>query len=118
MPKSKINNIFNCNDLTHFIESIKQILPHHGFSESKFFICEIDDIEFLTKLSLNKLSPAEMYDPKNAEQFMSGQDIEIEILKLLKDEVVYKNRSPSILELIYYKKCNDGTAINKIVGKD
>lgn len=107
MASKQITNIFSCDKLDNFINCIQEILPYRGYSESKFFICQIDDVEFLTKLSFYKKTNPEIYSKGNTEIInISPHDAEIGILKILKKRIIDTNISPCILELLFTQKCN------------
>lgn len=98
--------VFNCKDLTYFIDSIVQILPFKGMSMSRFYMCEIRDIRFLTKLCFYRKTSPEIYGTKTTQYAVSHTDAEIHILKVFKRELIDKNITPCILELVYYRICH------------
>lgn len=112
-----IEKLFSCDDISNFIRSVKQILPYQGISESKFFVCEHSGIEFLTKLSFYKKTAPEIYS-KTDLIAVNPHDAEIGILRILKKRIIDANKSPCILELIYYKKCSNVTPIPAKVSCD
>jgi serine/threonine protein kinase len=71
---------------------------------SRFYICEVNDVQFLTKLSFYRKSPPEIYD-RLSKDSIPQVDAEIHILKTLKKEIIDKGISPCILEIIYDKIC-------------
>jgi serine/threonine protein kinase len=101
--KKDIKDIFNCDNLDNFINSIIKVLPFKGYSDSRFFKCQVNGISFLVKLSLYKKTDPEVYGISRKE---NPTDTEIKILELLKDELIYKNLTPCIIETLYTKKCN------------
>jgi len=101
------SDLFSCDNLDKFIGCIQLILPYRGYSESKFFICKLDDVEFLTKLSFYKKTNPEIYNKNNSEVInINPHDAEIGILKILKKKIIDANISPCILELLFTQKCN------------
>lgn len=106
---SKISKVFACDNIDEFIKSVNMALPYRGYSESKFFICNIGEIEFLTKLSFYKKTNPEIYSRELADNMVTinPHDAEISILKLLKNKIIDGNISPCILELLYHKKCSN-----------
>ncbi len=110
--KLEATNIFDCSDLTAFIASIRAVLPITSFSDSRFFICEIDNVKFLTKLTFYSKTPAQLYNAAVTPGAISQNDAELKTLSLLDEEIVNKNISPCIVRLIYYKICNN---INKVL---
>ena len=91
-----------------FISSIEHILPYQGLSESKFFLCKHNGVEFLTKLSFYKKTTPEIYSTGSGDFIaVNPHDAEIGILRILKKKIIDGNISPCILELIFHKKCSD-----------
>lgn len=99
-----IGELFSCKNITNFINSIRYVLPYRGYSESKFFICEYRGVEFLIKLSFYKKTDPEIYH--QTKDSVNPVDAEIDVLDALKTEIINKNITPCILELLCYKKCN------------
>ena len=106
MSKKRIDvsKVFDCNDLELFASSIVQVLPYHGISRSKFYICELYGVRFLTKLSFYRKTPSELYSKKNT-KVMPQPDAELEILKIFRENLIENNVTPCILELIADKVC-------------
>ncbi len=99
----KMDTLFNCTDLSMFVESILQELPFDGSSGSKFYACRIKGVSFLTKMCFYKKSCAQIYtDTKN----LSQTDVEIQILTHFKERFIDTNVTPCIIELIGYKVCD------------
>lgn len=103
--KLETGNIFNCTDLYPFISSIIQILPYKGISMSRFYVCEYEGVRFLTKLSFYRKSPPEIYG-KVSKNVIPHIDAEINILKYFKENIIDKNLTPCILELVHTTICN------------
>lgn len=107
--KTKANvfdNLFSCSSLDSFISSIQLVLPYGGYSQSKFFICSWKGVTFLTKLIFYRKTIPELYlEGADQTDAVLGPDSEIAILEILKHEIINKNISPCILEIIYHKKC-------------
>lgn len=101
-----VEKIFSCDDISEFIKRIKYIMAYDGESDSKFFICDYKNKEFLVKLTFNKKTRPELYQ-KESKNRMNMSDTEIEILLLLKEKIIKANISPCILELLCYKRCPD-----------
>ncbi len=99
-------NIFNCANLDEFVSSIIQILPFEGASMSKFYLCEIDGIQFLTKLCFYRKAIHELHDKQPADM-LSTVDAEIQILNIFNKKITRANITPCILELVYYKICDN-----------
>lgn len=109
-----ISKIFDCNDLALFASTIVQTLPYHGISKSKFYICELHGVRFLTKLSFYRKTAAELYGKKNV-KVMPQPDAELQILRLFRENIIENNITPCILELITDKVC---TGIEKLAPDD
>lgn len=109
MSVKKINEVFSCDKIINFIKSAKQILPYRGYSESKFFLCEIGGVEFLTKLSFYKKATPEIYSSDKHEdiEVINPHDAEIGILRILKRRIIDENISPCVLEMVFCKKCSN-----------
>lgn len=114
--KKKITagNLFNCENLTDFIASIIQILPYRGFSLSRFYLCELDGIKFLTKLCFYRKTSIEIYG-KAPENVSSHIDAEVNILRVLNEKFTRAGVTPCIIELVYSKVCDD---LSKLVPKE
>lgn len=112
--KIDASNLFNCSDLTEFTSSIVKILPYEGVSMSRFYICEVEGIRFLTKLCFYRKEAPEIYGKVNRD-LLAHVDAEINILKILRDKIIDNNISHCILELVYEKVC-DG--LGKITPKE
>lgn len=110
MPMQVVRNkiqaakIFNCDNLEGFIRSIVQILSFKGYSMSRFYMCEIQGIRFLTKLCFYKKSHTEIYG-KTSKNVLPHIDAEIAILKVFRENIIEKNMTPCILELVYEYVC-------------
>lgn len=103
---SPFDALFSCSSLDTFISSIQAILPYGGYSQSKFFICSWKGVTFLTKLVFYRKTIPELYvEGAEDTDAILGPDSEIAILEILKHEIINKNISPCILEIIYHKKC-------------
>lgn len=107
---SVFDSLFSCSSLDSFISSIQIVLPYSGYSQSKFFICSWKGVTFLTKLIFYRKTIPELYleGAENTDAIL-GPDSEIAILEILKHEIINKNISPCILEIIYHKKCASDT---------
>lgn len=107
LVKRKIlaGEIFNCENLKKFIDSITAILPYKGVSESKFYTCEYETVQWLTKLSFYKKNDAELYGG-STEDCQHTVDTEIAILRKLKETMIETGYTPCILEIIYDKVCS------------
>lgn len=106
MPKTLIDKIFSCTDLTVFTDSVVVELPFNGSSGSKFYVCEYDTVRFLTKLCFySKIAP-EIYGIPNAST-LPITDTEIKILQYLKKTIIHENYTRCILEIIDHKVCVD-----------
>lgn len=106
------NKLFDCNDLSTFINSIIYVLPYSGASMSRFYMCEYNNVKFLMKLCFYRKSAYELYDKKKSKLIMNNMDAEIEILNLFKKMFVDKNITSCIIEYVYIKKCGN---INKLL---
>lgn len=111
MAKDRIEEILPCDNVQKFASNVILILPYSGFSESKFFLCIYNNVRLLVKLSLYKKSIPQLYIPKETlnkmkPKPMSQYETEVSILEIFKKEVIYRNKTPCILELVYHRKCN------------
>lgn len=96
---------FQCDDIHPFINLVVQILPYSGYSESKFCMCEVEGVRFLTKICLY-LKPSSYIPPEKApKKVMPQADTEIAILRLFRDTIINENITPCVLELIADKVC-------------
>ncbi len=102
--KVEANQIFNCRDLKPFIDSIVQVMPFKGVSGSRFYNCEYDGVQFLTKMCFYHKSAPETYN-RTSHKTVPSVDAEIQILRKFRDRITNKGVSPCILELIYDKIC-------------
>jgi hypothetical protein len=106
--KIRAGKIFKCENFNAFISSIVTVLPFEGFSMSRFYICQYDGVQFLTKLMFYRKSAPEIYGRVTSE--VSNQtDTEIKILKILRDKIINAGVSPCILEIIFDKICENVT---------
>ncbi len=120
MPRGTINkkikaiDLFNCADLSSFIASIVQVMPYRGVSMSRFYLCELEGIRFLTKMCFYHKTSIEIYGdvPGNV---IPHIDAELNILRILNSKIVSKNISPCIIELVYSTTCE---GISKVAPKD
>ena len=120
LVKKKIDaaKIFNCKDFEPFINSIEEVLSYRGVSMSHFYICNIEGVRFLTKLSFYRKTAPELYSSLKSNT-IPQVDAEIQILEKLRDRIIVPGVSPCILELVYEKRCNRVTsAVSKKVCKD
>lgn len=101
-----VDKLFNCNDISLFVKSIVQVLPFSGASMSKFYMCEYDDIKFLTKICFYNKSQREIYGKKE-NNIMHNIDSEIKILKCFKKKFIDTNLTHCIIETIYTKICKN-----------
>lgn len=106
--------IFSCSDLSEFIQSIVQILPFKGWSKSRFYMCEVQGVRFLTKLCFYRKMPLEVYG-KPTKAVVPHTDAEISILKIFKEKLIDKNITPCILELVYAHVCE---GLSKVTPRD
>ncbi len=107
-------DIFQCGDINKFAATILQVLDYKGVSLSNFYLCELDGIRFLTKLSFYLKSMPEIYNNAPlAEGLLSTVDTEVKSLQLLRAEVINKGVSPGIVELVYHNKCESITVPDK-----
>src|SRR3990172_6286481 len=102
----KYEKYFSCKDIKQFIKIIVDVLPFTGISDSKFFLCEIQNNKFLTKLSLYKKTDPELY-VRHHSHHMHPIDAEISILQRFKADFIDANITPCILELLFSKKCEN-----------
>ena len=100
----KKHKLYDCKNLDKFIKSIKTTLPYRGYSGSQFFINEIDNINFITKLNFYRKDAPELYGVTTPGT-MSQNRAEIRILDILKKEILEKKISPCIIEQIYVHDC-------------
>lgn len=102
--KIDASNLFNCNDISLFESSIVQVLYFRGYSKSRFYMCELHGVRFLTKLSFYNKTFNEI-EGRASPKVMPQADAEILILKLLRETVIETGVSPCILELVADKTC-------------
>lgn len=95
--------VFSCKSLTPFIKSVVRALPYSGASQSRFYICEHEGIDFLVKLSFYWKIDAEIYT--ELPDTMPGAGAEIGILRKLRAAITDKGLSPCILELVHVHDC-------------
>lgn len=106
--------LFNCTDLSKFIESIKRALPFRGYSMSRFYICEHNGLQFLTKMAFYNKTAPELYAapaPTAGIAPVPHIDAEIGILKVFNRRFTKGNITPCVIELLYSKVCDGLTAI-------
>lgn len=104
------SDLFNCSNLSKFKSIIIYIIPDRGISQARLYLCEINNIKFVTKICLyNKTNP-EIYT-KISKKLMTPSDTEINILKIFKKRFIDTNITSCIADLIYYKIC---TGLSKI----
>lgn len=108
--KLSISNLFNCEDITDFMNSIVQVMEFDGTSTNRFFLCEHNNIKFLVKVGFYKKSSMELYS-KKISTTISHQDAEIGILDIFKKKIIDKNISSCIVELVYAKLCTNVTKL-------
>ncbi len=97
-------DIFSCRDVRKFADTVEEILPYRGYSTSKFFMCKIGKVKFLTKLCFYRKTEAALYG-KARRGKVSQTDAEIFILDKLKEKIIAAGISPCILEILYFKIC-------------
>lgn len=104
-----IKNIFSCKNIDKFLNTIQyQLNVDAHVSMNYFYVCEYEGVQFLTKLVFHKKSTVEIYGPPTTK--MSQQEAEIKILEVLKE---FHDKTPCILEMIYYITCPaDGKILN------
>lgn len=116
--KIDAGKIFNCKKFEPFINSIVEVLSFRGISMSHFYICEIEGVRFLTKLSFYRKTAPELYKG-TSKNTIPQIEAEIRILQLLRDNIINKGISPCILELVYEKRCSGvSSAVNRKKCKD
>lgn len=71
---------------------------------SHFYDCSLDGVGFLTKLCSYRKTPAELHGVISST--MAHVDAEINILQTFRRELINKNLTPCILELVYHKICD------------
>jgi hypothetical protein len=103
---STFENYISCNNIKPFIKSIVEALPFSGISDSKFFLCELKNVQFLVKLSLYKKTDPELYG-RHTINHLHPIDAEISIMKQLESDFIKTNVTPCLLEIIYHVKCDN-----------
>lgn len=100
--------IFDCDNISKFIDSFVSILPLKGISDSLFAICEVKrgdkKVRFLVKFYHHKKTPLEQITDYKG---INSSDAEIAIMKEFKKTFIDTNITPNIIEMLYYKKCNN-----------
>lgn len=107
-------NIFDCGDLSNFIETITSILPFGGISMARLYNCIIGKTKFLTKVSFFAKSAPEIY---NASNNKPHPEAEIMILTRLRNIFLANKITPCIVELVYGHRCNKVTMLAKNICK-
>jgi serine/threonine protein kinase len=104
--KKKIDasKVFNCKNFQPFLDSVIEVLPYRGVSMSTFYLCELEGVRFLTKLTFYYKSLPEIYNAISKSN-MASADAEIQILTKLKENIIDTGVSPCVLEIIYSKIC-------------
>lgn len=102
--------LFNCTDLSQFIASIKQSLPFRGYSMSRFYLCEHNGLQFLTKMAFYNKTAPELYLKSNPE-LLSHIDAEISILRVFNEKFTEGGITPCVIELIYSQICEGLSAL-------
>lgn len=87
--------VFNCEKMDAFIASIVVIHPFEGVSRSTFYSCVVDHVAFFVKVSLHT----------DLGRGPSQVDTEIEIIRLLTEQITRRKRSPCLLEMVKHKTC-------------
>jgi len=105
-----LDEVFDCADLTKFAAIVQEQLQCVGYSDSVFFLCELQGVEFLTKFSLYNKSNPEIYSTAKSLD-MSPYDTEIAVLTLLKRRIINQNYSPGFVELAFAKTCDAASIV-------
>jgi len=98
-------NIINCNNLSQLSKLIIKEFNYGGSSQSLFYLCSIKSIYFLLKISFYYKSFYELNNEEKTDEYINSVDVEIEILKLLK-EFLDDKKTPCIIDIIYHKICD------------
>lgn len=99
------NNIFDCDHIDNFINSIvKRMTEFKGTSSSQFYICQVDSFLFLTKLCLYPKSDHDLY-AKSKKGRMEMVDTERRILEAFHREFIKTGITNCIVDLIHVKVC-------------
>jgi serine/threonine protein kinase len=109
---AKLNgsDLFDCTNMSPFIESITAVLPYEGMTSlGRLYDCMYDGIPFLTKVLFYVKTVAEIYVD---DDYKPPADAEIAILQILQQKFVRSGRTPCIVELIYSKRCSNVANIN------
>lgn len=122
VKKLKGSNIFNCEDIGPFLDVVVQLMQYSGISKTRFYLCEYENIRFLTKLGFYSKSAYELLLASGAQgevipekrqgttpKYTPGFDTEIGILEEFRKTIIYENVSPHIVELVYSKICKMST---------
>lgn len=99
------DRIFDCEDITAFTRTIESVIPTRSYSNSKFYICNVNGNKFLTKLMFYRTPAPELYG-KRDKTHLKQADAEIKILDILNKRIVDQGVSPCVLEMIHYQKCS------------
>ncbi len=105
MAKS-LADTFDCNDLGKFAEIVGVVRAFGGNSQSMFFECGFKGKKFLTKLYFHRKTTIDVYRPEVAHNSQPPAEVEIKIMKLFKEQIIDKNLTPCIVELLYSKTCD------------
>jgi hypothetical protein len=102
---SVADEIFDCNDIRKFTSTIIRTLYFEGISGSKFYLCEFNGVQFLTKMSFYTKTRESLCP--SYKKLMTYTDAEIKILKLFKKKFIDTNITPCILEMVYVTTCKN-----------
>lgn len=123
--KLSIKSLFNCHNIHTFLSTVVTYMDIRGYSPSYFFVCKVENVTFITKLIIYKKAIRELYNvndivPSVARKIggqnlklMHQADAEIQILEVFRDLFIYKDITPCLLEMIYYKICSNELPITE-----
>ncbi len=102
--KLKTADIFTCDNIDNFLNVVVQLMQYSGVSPTRFYLCEFENIRFLTKICFYVKSSYELGGVITS-KYLPGFDAELGILEEFKKTIIYENVSPHIVELAYSRIC-------------
>jgi hypothetical protein len=99
-----IKKMFDCNSLDVLASNISDILSVEGSSMSRLYLCKVDKLQFVVKLTFYRKEAVEIY--KNVDEYLPTPDVDLETLTLLKREVIDRGVTPCIIELLWAHRCS------------
>src|SRR4051812_14501934 len=95
--------LFNCNDISNFLDTIVTTQQNKG-GIPQVFLCELGKDIFITKLCLYRLSVPELNTDNT--QIINQSEAEIRCLQALQ-EPLKKRYFNGVIKLLYIHTCDD-----------